>query len=124
MHDREVGWFLTLETTAGVDANLLIDVGNACSVAHQTAGFGELTRKIDGRNCVLRCHCNKMLTAGKEEGGTGDPKGTRPLFYNVSQCRAAPAFSSGGPAIRPLARESPPPPPPFCFPFLTTQTTD
>src|SRR6516165_9897197 len=50
LHNWEVGWFLTFENAAGVDTNLLIDFCNACSVAHQTASFGELTRKIDGGN--------------------------------------------------------------------------
>src|SRR5262249_42341166 len=46
LDDREVRWVLAFENAAGVGADLLIDLGNACSVARQPTSFGELTRKI------------------------------------------------------------------------------
>src|SRR5262249_48738427 len=40
LYDRKVGGLLALENPAGVHTGLAICVGDACSVAHQTADFG------------------------------------------------------------------------------------
>jgi hypothetical protein len=37
---------VSFENAACVDADLLIYVGKACPIAHQTSSFGKLTRKM------------------------------------------------------------------------------
>ena len=49
LQNWQVGWLLTLEDTAGVDAELAVSVGKARSVAHQPAGFDKLALRIDRR---------------------------------------------------------------------------
>ena len=46
LHDRQVSRLLTLEDTAGIDADLTPRIRNVGSVAYQSAGFGEFTRRI------------------------------------------------------------------------------
>ena len=46
LHDRQVRRLRALEDAAGIDADLTPRVRNVGSVAHQPAGFGEVTRRI------------------------------------------------------------------------------
>ena len=52
LHDRQVGRLRALEDAAGIDADLTIRIGNIGSIAHQSAGFGKITRS--------RCHGHRM----------------------------------------------------------------
>ena len=71
LHDllhREDRWASALEDAAGVDADFAQQVRNIGSVAHQTAGRGELAIRADRGNGVAKCQCAELLAARYEYG--------------------------------------------------------
>src|SRR5262252_8719543 len=58
---------LALENPAGVHAGLAICVGDACSVAHQAAGFGKGTQGIDRRHPMVGRQRNNLYTTVVEQ---------------------------------------------------------
>src|SRR5262244_445623 len=87
LHDRQFRWLGTLEDAAAIDACLTISVGNARSVAHQTASFSNLT--------VTRCHWNRVARrqGRKLHPPTGekrvevDEEGIEPLAHKRRESR-------------------------------------
>src|SRR5262249_45748348 len=61
-HDRQVRGLRTLEDAANIDTRQPICLGDARSVAHQTAGFGKLTLEI-GRKHPMVCRQRNELYA-------------------------------------------------------------
>src|SRR5262249_56630085 len=66
-----VGGLLALENPAVVHAGLAICVGDACSVAHQTAGFGRLAQVVDRRDPMVGGQRNELYaTVVEDRAGT------------------------------------------------------
>ena len=62
--DRQIGGLRALENSAGIDAGLTICIGKTGSVAHQAAGRGELTQRVNRRQRVARRKCDESIVAG------------------------------------------------------------
>src|SRR6516162_5231942 len=54
LHDRQIGRLFALKDATTVDTDLTKRIRQACAVAHQPAGFGILTRRIDRSNRMAR----------------------------------------------------------------------
>ena len=67
LRDRQVGRLLALENAASVDPDLTVLVGKTAAVAHQAAGFGELTKLEDRRHRMSRCQCGELHAPGDEK---------------------------------------------------------
>ena len=61
---RQVGRLLALEDTAGVDADLAIEVSDAGPVAHQAAGRDELAIRRNRRHRVARRQARRAARFG------------------------------------------------------------
>src|SRR5262249_20152719 len=55
LHHRQGGGFFTFDDSAGIDTGLSKRLRQACSVAHQPAGFGVVICIVNGRQHVTRC---------------------------------------------------------------------
>src|SRR6266446_391851 len=67
LHDWKIGRLFALENAAGVDANLAKGIGKTGSIAHQSAGRGEVTPIIDRGNCMACRQCQKLITSALEK---------------------------------------------------------
>ena len=65
--DRQTGGIGAVGNTAGIDAGLAICIGKTGSVAHQAAGRGELTQRVNRRQRVARRKCDELSWPGDEE---------------------------------------------------------
>src|SRR6185369_8080466 len=54
LDDGHVGWLLTLEDAASIDADLAVAFQIARSIAHEAAGIDEFARAIDRRKRMTR----------------------------------------------------------------------
>src|SRR5438132_5682110 len=65
--NREVSWLLAFENAPGVETGQTVRVRKAASVAHQTAGGGELAQKIDCWNAVAEGECAELRGVAAEQ---------------------------------------------------------
>jgi hypothetical protein len=65
--DRQTGGIGSVENLAGIDAGLAICIGKTGSVAHQAAGRGELTQRVNCRQRVARRKFDELMWPGDEE---------------------------------------------------------
>src|SRR5262245_49907379 len=77
LHDREVSRLLALENAPGTETGQTVRLRNAASVAHQTAGGGELALKIDCWNPVAEGECAELRGVAAEPwiGGADHERG-------------------------------------------------
>src|SRR5476651_927398 len=59
--DREACWFLTFEHTGRIATNKAKRIGQAATVAHETAGRRKGAQKINGRNSVASGQRNDLI---------------------------------------------------------------
>jgi len=91
LHHRQLRGFRTLENPAGIEACLAIGAGNACRIAHQTAGFDVIARIVNCRNGMAGRQCNQPLALAGEER-TAARAGLQDIeFATVSQRVPGPA---------------------------------
>src|SRR5580704_10305163 len=57
--DRQISGLRALQYLSGINSELMIDRGQAGSIAHQAAGSGQCSRKVDRRNLVSRSQCDE-----------------------------------------------------------------
>ena len=67
LNDRKIGGLLALENTANVNADLAINVSNACSIAHQSSGLYRLVVEMNHRHRVTGRQRDKPLASTVEE---------------------------------------------------------
>jgi len=65
--NREVSWLLAFENAPGLETGQTVRVRKAASVAHQTAGGGELAQKIDCWNAVAEGECAELRGVAAEQ---------------------------------------------------------
>src|SRR5262245_31011422 len=63
LHHRQVAGLFALENAAGIDTSQAICISDARSVAHQTADFREVARKIDRRHPMVSRERNDLHAA-------------------------------------------------------------
>src|SRR5258707_4578569 len=78
-----------------MDASLAIRVGDTGTVTHQTAGGGELARKIDRRHCVACCQRHELFALVGEERIGGDKERANPTLGNGRKRGIDLAFVAG-----------------------------
>src|SRR6516165_11853012 len=67
LQDRQVGGLSAIENFAGIDASLTKTVCDVRSVAHQPAGYDEITDRIRRRNTLARRQAGNLhAAAGKD----------------------------------------------------------
>src|SRR5262249_41225064 len=66
LHDGQIGWLLTLENTAGIDASLKIPICKVGDVARQAAGAREFAQIMNSRELVARRERGKLVDPMKE----------------------------------------------------------
>src|SRR5262249_36283 len=79
--DRHVGRLLAVEDATGVDAGLANQFGIARPIAHQAAGFGILSERIDRGHGMSRLQRGKLHPATDEHGVGTDHGGVSWPFY-------------------------------------------
>ena len=79
LHDRQVRGFCTLEDTASIDSDLAVGVPQACSVAHQSAGFGKFAQREYRGDAVERRQEAELNAPAQKKGAAGKKKRVRPL---------------------------------------------
>src|SRR5262245_57066554 len=84
-HHGEVGRFFTLKDAAAIDAGLAKLLGNAWSVTHQPAGFGELARRIDCGQYMARRQRSKLHAVVVEQWTRSKNEGFNSLFHDVGK---------------------------------------
>src|SRR2546430_14744265 len=62
-HDRQIRALRALEHAANIDTSQPISLGDARSVAYQTAGFGIFTQPVDRREPVVGRQRNEVYAA-------------------------------------------------------------
>src|SRR5262249_50064511 len=71
LHDRQVRRLRALDDAANIDTSQAISLGDACSVAHQTTGFGKVTQGIDRRDPVVSRQRSELnATVVEQRAGT------------------------------------------------------
>src|SRR5215831_9001733 len=63
LNDRKIGGLFALENTANVNADLAINVSNACSIAHQGSGLYRLVVEMNHRHRVTGRQRHKPLAS-------------------------------------------------------------
>src|SRR6516225_9301620 len=84
-HYGEVGRFFALKDAAAIDAGLAKLLGNAWSVTHQPAGFGELARRIDRGQYIARRQYGKLHAIVVEQWTRSKDDGFNLLFHDVGK---------------------------------------
>ena len=85
--DGQIGRFLAFENAPGVESGQTLRVRNASSVAHQTAGGGELPPKIDCWNAVAEGECAELRgVAAEQRIGATDHEGYSQLRRRCEGC--------------------------------------
>jgi hypothetical protein len=69
--DRQVGRFFAPEDATDIGTNLANRVGEVRSIAHQPAGFGIRTQRIDHGYRVTRCQSQELSVRLKSSGVIG-----------------------------------------------------
>ena len=104
--DRQFARLCAFENPAGIDADLAICVRTTASVAHQTAGCGELAILEDCRHSVTERQCAELFAPANEECVGGDNEAACPqldqLAKTASKSRSVLAFRTW--SCRPRAR--------------------
>ena len=70
---REIARFCAFQNLPGVDADLVIQVENAGSVAHQSPSRGELAPIVNCRNRMASCQRDDLFVMVEEEYVAGGP---------------------------------------------------
>ena len=80
LYDWQVGRFFTIEDTAGVDARLVVCIGDIGSVAHQTTSHGAIAPFVDRWDCMMRNQRHDVIPLTVEEGIRADDQHVSPLL--------------------------------------------
>src|SRR5262249_288808 len=122
LHDRQVCWLCALENVPSVDARLAIGAGNACRIAHQTAGFDVIARIVNRRNGMTRRQPDQPLALASEEWTPADPHPARPRLPGpLARTRHRVPVRLRHSALRFIARAHDPP---LQWPTIRSQTLD
>src|SRR6516162_700820 len=108
---------ITSENPAGIDADLMIRIRDAGSVAHQAAGHGGLPKLVDRGHRMARCQGDQLVTPAEQERIGGDKQCAGPLLDESCKGSRVRRWPSGpGPVLR--GRAQPPVPLLFGSPHL------
>src|SRR5262245_1559062 len=95
LHDRQVGRFFTLEDLADVSASLAIGIRKVGSVAHQTAGCGEVPQIMDRGNRMACCERDEWIASAYEKRISIDNKRVGSLLNQGCEGRVDVIFGTG-----------------------------
>src|SRR5215471_13864453 len=71
----QIGGIVAAENAAGVNADLVIDVRNADTVAYQAACHSKFAKMVDSRQCMTGRQSNKLVTSSVEKWGSRQYQG-------------------------------------------------
>ncbi len=83
---REIARFCAFQNLPGVDADLVIQVENAGSVAHQSPSRGELAPIVNCRNRMASCQRDDLFVMVEEEYVAADQDRTEPSLSQSREC--------------------------------------
>src|SRR5215469_12387586 len=92
LHHWQIGRFLTFENAAGVNAELAVVFLGARSIAHQSAGRGELAPKVHNGHRMTGRQRNEFIRLGDEKRTDAEDKRTSPLLDEGSEGSVDVAF--------------------------------
>ena len=95
LYDRQIRRLGTFENPASIDADLMIRIRKAGSVAHQTPGYGELPKLINRWHRMARCQRDELVAPAEEERIGSDEKRAGPLLDEGCERRVEVAFAAG-----------------------------
>src|SRR6516165_10856728 len=95
LHHWQIGRFLTFENAAGVNAELAVVFLGARSIAHQSAGRGELAPKVHNGHRIAGRQRNQFIRLGEEKRTDSEDKRTSPLLDEGSEGSVDVAFGAG-----------------------------
>src|SRR5262249_42198353 len=85
LHHRQVSGFFAFDDSAGIDTGLSKRLRQACSVAHQSAGFGVVIRIINGRQHVTRGQRGDLDAPVEEHRIGADHQGVNTIIHQSSK---------------------------------------
>src|SRR6516165_10756249 len=95
LQDRQVGGLSAIENFAGIDASLTKTVRDVRSVAHQPAGYDEITDRIRRRNTLARRQARNLHAAAGKECVGCDEEGIGALASKAGKGRIDLATRAG-----------------------------
>ena len=92
---RQIGGLLSLENSAGVDADLTSQLRKTASVAHKAAGCSELTKLGDRRHRVAGCQYAELFAPTNEECVGSDHERANPQLRQCCENRVEVTITAG-----------------------------
>src|SRR5262249_7606060 len=96
LHDWQVGRLLALENPAGIDAGLVIRIGDVGSITHQTAGHCALAPLLDRWDRMTRHQLHDRIPLTIEESVRSNDECATPLLVKGSELPVDLAFRARG----------------------------